>query len=96
MHILSCYCRKYWTRKENKVRIYVRSLARKGLAEYVRGLFTEDGEVAGSGYSATYEGALLISPCRKCKNRIADMEGEICYLCYERIKEQEEIINNKE
>lgn len=35
----------------------VRSLAKKGLAEYVRGLFDEDGFVAGSGYRATYEGA---------------------------------------
>jgi RIO-like serine/threonine protein kinase len=35
-------------RKE--IRRACRSLARKGLAEYGRGLWTEDGEVAGSGY----------------------------------------------
>jgi len=41
-------------RKE--VRKACRSLARKGLAGYYRGLMTEDGEVAGSGYSITYAG----------------------------------------
>ena len=35
------------------VRRACRSLARKGLAEYGRGLFTEDGAMAGSGYAAT-------------------------------------------
>jgi hypothetical protein len=35
------------------VRRACRSLARKGLAEYCRGLWTEDGEPAGSGYCAT-------------------------------------------
>lgn len=38
------------------VRRTVRSLARKGLAEYVRGLFTEEGMAAGSGYCCTTEG----------------------------------------
>ncbi len=38
------------------VRKACRSLARKGLAGYYRGLMTEDGEVAGSGYSITYAG----------------------------------------
>lgn len=41
---------------EKKVRRYVRSLARKGLAEYTRGLFDSDGMVAGSGYCATQAG----------------------------------------
>ncbi len=40
----------------NRVRVVVRQLARKGLAEYSSGLFTEDGEVAGSGYAATQMG----------------------------------------
>lgn len=35
------------------VRRACRSLARKGLAEFHKGLWTEDGEPAGSGYSAT-------------------------------------------
>ena len=39
-----------------EVRLAVRALARKGLTEYVRGLFDEDGFVAGSGYRATFEG----------------------------------------
>jgi DNA-binding MarR family transcriptional regulator len=45
------------TRLNRKVvRRACRSLARKGLAEFHRGLFTEDGLVAGSGYAATYQG----------------------------------------
>lgn len=38
------------------VRRSVRALARKGLAEYVKGLWTEDGEPAGSGYRCTAAG----------------------------------------
>lgn len=38
------------------VRKACRSLARKGLAGFYRGLMTDDGEVAGSGYSITYYG----------------------------------------
>ena len=38
------------------VRRYVRALARKGLAEYFRGLCTEDGEFAGAGYCITKAG----------------------------------------
>ncbi|BBB99426.1 hypothetical protein [Bradyrhizobium elkanii] len=38
------------------VRRSVRALARKGLAEYVRGLWTMDGEPAGSGYRCTAAG----------------------------------------
>lgn len=52
--------------EERKVRCAVRSLARKGLTEYVRGLFDDDGMVAGSGYAATYEGAKFIDPCNDC------------------------------
>lgn len=39
-----------------QVRRACRSLARKGLAEYHRGLWTEDGEPAGSGYCASAAG----------------------------------------
>lgn len=42
------------------VRRYVRALARKGLAEYFKGLTTEDGEFAGAGYCITREGSSLI------------------------------------
>jgi hypothetical protein len=35
------------------IRRTVRSLARKGLAEYAKGLWNDDGEPAGSGYRAT-------------------------------------------
>jgi DNA-binding MarR family transcriptional regulator len=44
-----------------QVRRSVRALARKGLAEYVRGLFDEDGMVAGSGYCCTRAGFELIN-----------------------------------
>ena len=43
-----------------QTRIAVRSLVRKGLAEYVRGLFDDEGMVAGSGHCATQEGVNLI------------------------------------
>lgn len=36
-----------------EVRRAARSLARKGLAKYERGLFDDDGRVAGSGYRCT-------------------------------------------
>jgi predicted transcriptional regulator len=39
-----------------QVKRSVRSLARKGLAEYIRGLFDDEGMVAGSGYCATQTG----------------------------------------
>lgn len=40
----------------NLIRRIVRSLARKGMAEYRRGLSSEDGEVAGAGYGVTIAG----------------------------------------
>lgn len=42
------------------VRRICRYLARRGLAQYQRGLWTEDGEPVGSGYGATREGAQLL------------------------------------
>ena len=41
------------------VRRVTRSLARKGLAELVRGLFDDEGMVAGSGYCCTRAGKEL-------------------------------------
>jgi hypothetical protein len=38
------------------VRINVRALARKGLAEYHKALWTDDGTPAGAGYCITQEG----------------------------------------
>jgi len=38
------------------VRAALRQLRNKGYATYERGLFTEDGEVAGSGYTCTDAG----------------------------------------
>lgn len=45
----------------SKVRALVRGLAAKGFARYERGLFTEDGEPAGSGYRCTGEGLAALS-----------------------------------
>lgn len=43
-----------------RIRRACRSLARKGLAEYHRGLWTEDGEMAGAGYCITSAGQKAI------------------------------------
>lgn len=43
-----------------QVRRACRSLKKKGFAEYVRGLFDEDGMVAGSGYCCSKSGADLV------------------------------------
>ena len=50
----------------SEVRRACRSLRRKGLAKFVRGLMNDDGEVAGSGYCATRVGAAFVSPCDVC------------------------------
>ena len=38
------------------IRRTVRALARKGFAQYERGCWTDDGDMAGSGYRCTTEG----------------------------------------
>ncbi len=43
------------------VRRTVRALARKGLAEYFRGLWSEDGQPAGAGYCITRAGREALS-----------------------------------
>ena len=43
-----------------RIRFCCRALTRKGLAEFHRGLWTEDGEPAGSGYCCTEAGRELI------------------------------------
>lgn len=50
------YIGKLTSLDRSQVKRSVRSLARKGFAEYVRGLFDDDGMVAGSGYCATRAG----------------------------------------
>jgi len=47
--------------KRAEVRRVCRSLARKGLAEFHRGLWNEDGEPVGSGYGATELGVAAVS-----------------------------------
>lgn len=44
----------------NVVRRCCRSLARKGYAEFARGLWDEDGGPAGSGYRASVMGASIV------------------------------------
>ncbi len=57
------------------VRRACRSLVRKGLAAFHRGLFNEDGMVAGSGYGITEAGSAFICPCDICgKRAIYDYE----------------------
>lgn len=79
---------------EAQARRALKALVRKGLAEYVRGLFDEDGMVAGSGYCATYEGALLVNGCVDCHKNIADMVTGQCEECWKKNPkpEQEKLI----
>ena len=49
------------------VRRACRSLTRKGLAAYERGLWTEDGQPAGSGYRATRDGVEYAEARRNMK-----------------------------
>ena len=62
----------------------VRALARKGLAEYVRGLMNEDGQVAGSGYRATLAGAMLVNACVDCQDFLAEYEDGRCQDCWDK------------
>lgn len=45
-----------------QVRRACRSLKRKGLSEFGKGLWNDDGEPAGSGYSATRQGCIALKP----------------------------------
>ena len=50
-----------YTRLNRKeVRRACRSLRKKGLAEFMQGLWNEDGEPCGSGYRATREGLEIV------------------------------------
>lgn len=51
----------------NVVRISVRRLARKGMAQFFTGLFNEDGEVAGSGYCITNDGIAFVEALPESK-----------------------------
>lgn len=42
------------------VRRHIRALARKGLAEYFKGLCTESGDFAGAGYCITKAGRMML------------------------------------
>jgi DNA-binding IclR family transcriptional regulator len=47
-----------------EVRRCARSLARKGFAKFGKGLWTEDGELAGSGYGCTKAGVAALTRAR--------------------------------
>lgn len=56
----------------SEIRLACRSLRRKGLAEFYRGCWTEDGEPYGSGYAATTAGRAVADEKRveKISNRM--------------------------
>jgi hypothetical protein len=67
-----------------QVRLSVRALARKGLAEYHKGLFSmDDGMVAGSGYCASFAGAMMLESCKDCKTKLSAMDTGQCDSCWE-------------
>lgn len=76
--------------EQRVVRIAVRALARKGFAEYVRGLISDDGMLAGSGYCATRAGALLVNACKACKLELSDMDTGECQSCFEKRESAEQ------
>jgi len=78
---------------EQQVRRAVRSLARKGLAEYHRGLFDDDGFTAGSGYCPTKAGRALIEPCDICgEEAIYAYDGKMeCQVHYGKSTKQAEL-----
>jgi predicted transcriptional regulator len=45
---------------KSHVRRAVRALARKGFAEYAKGLWSDDGEMRGAGYCCTHDGMTLL------------------------------------
>lgn len=67
------------------VRRACRLLARKGLARYVRTLWSDDGEPRGAGYGATKEGIAICAdwprPCRDCGQHIAEAPRFVCEGC---------------
>jgi len=67
-----------------EVRLACRALKRKGYASFERGLFDDEGKVAGSGYCATREGAMLVNACNKCAKNPADGTDGTCSPCYEK------------
>lgn len=56
--------------KKSQVLRSMRSLSKKGLAEYLRGLFDEDGFTAGSGYACTPQGFFFLEERNKVCNSL--------------------------
>lgn len=55
---LAAFERNWFSR--DMARAFLRDLTDRGLAQYSRGLWTEDGEPAGSGYAITNAGLALL------------------------------------
>lgn len=53
------------TRKE--IQKACKTLREKELVQFYRGLMTEDGEVAGSGYCISKKGQAIVNPCDICE-----------------------------
>lgn len=51
-----------------RVRVLTRRLASKGLLEYANGLFNENGEVAGAGYTITGKGRAVARLIKEYRN----------------------------
>lgn len=56
------WIRQHVRLRRDVIRRACRSLARKGLTQYARGLSTDDGDFRGAGYSATKAGVDFIEP----------------------------------
>lgn len=76
------------------VRRGCRSLRKKGLAEFYRGLMTDDGIPAGAGYCISESGRALLHPCDFCGN-YADYEYDEKRECYQHYgsPRQDKLIN---
>ena len=72
----------------------VRSLARKGLAQYVQGLFDEDGMVAGSGYMITREGERACKACEHCGESWQYGDSILCVDCQEEEETEEDHLSH--
>lgn len=88
-----------WIEGETKlntkdVRRSCRSLRKKGFAEFYRGLMTEDGEVAGSGYCVSRAGEAFLKPCDVCGDVIMyEYDGKLeCEKHYKQSKKTDPML----
>lgn len=77
------YCISFaWISDDSKlnrkeVQVACRALKSKGLVMFYRGLMSEEGQVAGSGYCISQKGKAYICPCDVCgQEAIFDYDGK--------------------